>query len=99
MMQMRPSAENYVRKRHYPRYPSMSSMPANLKAQGSEFDKRVIAYMRQKWTKERTNFTAEDRASIEQFRGLAEMFKAAAVQVELQNNYIRYQARIMTDVR
>jgi hypothetical protein len=55
--------------------------------------------MRQKWTKERTNFTAEDRATIEQLRGLTQMFKAAAVQIELQNNYIRYQARIMTDVR
>lgn len=99
MMQVRPSAEDYVRKKHYPRYPSMASMPPNLKEQGSEFDKRVVAYMRQKWTKERTNFTADDRASMEQLRGFTEMFKAAAVQVELQNNYIRYQARIMTDVR
>jgi hypothetical protein len=77
----------------------MASMPPNLKEQGSDFDKRVVAYMRQKWTKERTNFTAEDRATIEQLRGLTQMFKAAAVQIELQNNYIRYQARIMTDVR
>ena len=99
MMQMRPSAEDYVRKKHYPRYPSMASMPPNLKEQGSDFDKRVVAYMRQKWTRERTNFTAEDRATIEQLRGLTQMFKAAAVQIELQNNYIRYQARIMTDVR
>ena len=99
MMQMRPSAEDFVRKKHYPRYPSMSSMPPNLKEPGSEFDKRVVAYMREKWTKERTNFTAEDRASMQQLRGLTELFNVAAVQVELQNNYIRYQARIMTDVR
>ncbi|MFT4515755.1 MAG: hypothetical protein ACI91B_004474, partial [Planctomycetota bacterium] len=99
MMQVRPSAEDEVRKRHFPIYPTKSSMPSKLKAPGSDFDKRVVAYMREKWTRERTNFTGEDRASMQQLRGLTQMFKAAAIQVELQNNYIRYQARIMTDVR
>ena len=99
MMQMRASAEDYVRRKTYPRYPSMASMPPNLKEPGGEFDKQVVAYMREKWNKERTNFTASDRASMQQFRGLTEMFRAAAIQVELQNNYIRYQARIMTKLR
>ena len=99
MMQVRATAEDYIRKQHYPHYPSMASMPPNLKEPGGEFDNRVVAYMREKWNKERTNFTAGDRAKMQQFRGLTEMFRAAAIQVELQNNYIRYQARIMTKVR
>jgi hypothetical protein len=99
MMRLRASAEDEVRRKYYPRYPSMASMPPNLKEPGGEFDVRVVAYLREKWGKERSSFTADDRASMQQFRGLTEMFRAAAVQVELQNNYIRYQARIMTKLR
>ena len=88
-----------MRKKFYPRYPSISSLPPNLKQQGSEFDKRVVAHMNEMWTKARTSFTPEDRQKMEQLRGLTEMFRAAGVQLELQNNYIRYQARVMTDFR
>ena len=99
MMQMRSSAEDFVRRKYYPRYPSIASMPPNLKGAGGEFDKRVVAYMRDKWSKERSSFTSEDRESMEQFRGLSEMFKTGAIQLELQNNYIRYQAKIITTLR
>lgn len=99
MMQTRRGAEEHVRRTHYPRFRSMASMPRNLREPGGEFDQKVVAYMRELWTKARTNFTAEDRESIKQFRGMARMFKSAAIQVELQNNYIRYQARVMTDMR
>ncbi|HEB53164.1 MAG TPA: hypothetical protein ENI87_07920 [bacterium] len=99
MMDMRPSAEDAVRRRDYPRYPSISSMPKSLTEPGGEFDRRVVAYMREQWARTRTSFTAADRLAVEQLRGLARMMRAAAVQVELANNYIRYQVRVMTDVR
>jgi len=99
MMQMRPTAENEVRRKHYPRFPSMASMPENMTAPGSEFDKRVVAWMRARWAKERTNWTAEDRERVLRFRGMAKMLRVAAIQVELENSYIRYQARIMTNVK
>ena len=34
---------------------------------------------------------------LRQMRGLAEMFQGAALQLELQNNFIRYQLRLMTN--
>ncbi|MCK5941949.1 MAG: hypothetical protein KAI24_08285, partial [Planctomycetes bacterium] len=70
MMLTRPSAEDFVRRKHYPQYPSKASMPPNLIQQGGEFDQKVVAYMREKWTKERTNFSADDRQSLQQLRGL-----------------------------
>jgi hypothetical protein len=99
MRMTRPQAEDYVRRKQYPRYPSKASMPRSLTQPGGEFDKRVVAYLRRKWSEDRTNFTAEDRESIQQLRGLAEMFRSAALQLELQNNYIHYQARITSDRR
>lgn len=95
MMLTRPSAEDYVRRKNYPQYPSKASMPRNLTQQGGEFDQKVVAYMQQKWTKERTNFSAEDREGLEQLRGLSELFTGAALQLELEKNYIRYQLRLM----
>jgi len=95
MMLTRPSAEDYVRRKHYPQYPSKASIPQNLTRQGGEFDQKVVAYMQQKWTKERTNFSAEDRKSLEQMRGISELFSGAALQLELEKNYIRYTLRLM----
>jgi len=95
MMLTRPSVEDDVRRRSYPQYPSKASMPRNLTAPGGEFDQKVVAAMRAKWTRERTNFTAEDRAGLQQLRGMSELFQGAALQLELEKNYIRYQLRLM----
>ena len=97
MMLTRPSVEDDVRRRSYPQYPSKASMPRNLTAPGGEFDQKVVAAMRAKWTRERTNFTAEDRAGLQQLRGMSELFQGAALQLELEKNYIRYQLRLMGD--
>ncbi|MFN3241791.1 MAG: hypothetical protein ACE37K_09800 [Planctomycetota bacterium] len=97
MMLTRPTAEDYVRRKHYPQYPSKASMPRNLTQQNGEFDQKVVAYLREKWTKERTNFSAEDRQALEQMRGISQMFKGAALQLELEKNFIRYQLRLMGD--
>ncbi len=99
MMLTRPSAEEHVRRTRYPQYPSKASMPRSLTEPDGEFDRAVGAYLREKWAETRTSFTAEDRAGIEQLRGICQMLKAAAVQLELQNNSIRYTARVITNFR
>ncbi|MFK7739871.1 MAG: hypothetical protein AB8H80_06070, partial [Planctomycetota bacterium] len=99
MMINRPDSEDYVRRTKYPRYPSKASMPRSLTEPGGEFDQAVVRHLQQKWTKARTNFSAEDRESMEQLRGMAQMLNVAAIQVQLQNNFIRCQARILTNMR
>ena len=97
MMLTRPKVEDDVRRRSYPQYPSKASMPRSLIAPGGEFDRKVVAAMREKWTRDRTNFTADDRAGLQQLRGISELFRGAALQVELEKNYIRYQLRLMRE--
>jgi len=99
MRDMRRQAEEAVRKKHYPRYPSMASMPKTLTQQGGEFDKLVRAWLDARWAQERTNWSAEDRATMKRFRGLAKMLSVAAIQLDLENSYIRYQARVMTNLK
>jgi hypothetical protein len=99
MHQMRATAEEEVRRKYYPRYPSIASLPNTLTQQGGEFDQRVRAWLDARWAKERSNFTEDDRKTLLRFRGMAKMLRVAAIQVELENNYIRYQARIMTNLK
>ncbi|HEU4419008.1 MAG TPA: hypothetical protein VFT55_08720, partial [Planctomycetota bacterium] len=99
MMQGRPAAEDHVRRTRFPQYPSKASMPKSMTELGGDFEVAVVAYLRELWQKERTNFTAADRESMKQLRAMAQMLKAACVHVELENNYIRFQARIMANFR
>lgn len=99
MRDMRGTAEEEVRRKHYPRYPSIASMPKTLTRQGGEFDQRVRAWLDARWAQDRTEFTADDRTNLLRFRGLAKMLRVAAIQVELENSYIRYQARVMTNLK
>ena len=97
MLLTRPKVEDEVRRRHYPQYPRKASMPKSLTQRDGEFDRKVVAAMRDKWTRERTNFTSEDRAGLQQLRGFSELFRGAALQLELEKNYIRYQLRLMRE--
>jgi hypothetical protein len=95
--QMRAQAEEEVRRTKYPRYPSKASIPKAVL--DGEFEQAVGQWMDDKWRQVRTSFSADDRARLLEFKGLAQMLSAVAVQVELQANYIRYQARVMTEFR
>ncbi|MEZ6038348.1 MAG: hypothetical protein R3F29_12770 [Planctomycetota bacterium] len=95
----RPSAEDHVRRTKYPQYPSKAAMPRSLTEPGGAFDEAVVAYLRDRWTQTRTSFTANDRVQMQQLRGFCQLLDAAAIQLELQNNYIRYQARLTTRYR
>lgn len=97
MMLTRPSVEDVVRRKSYPQYPSKAAMPRSLTQPGGEFDQKVVAEMRARWAKQRTNFTADERASLEQLRGISEMFQGAALQLEFEKNSIGYQLRLMGD--
>ena len=74
-------------------------MPKSMTEAGGDFDLAVGAYLRELWQRERTNFTAADREAMKQLRALAQLLEAACVHVELENNYIRFQARIMANLR
>jgi hypothetical protein len=99
MLQVRPSAEEQVRRTKYPQYPSIASIPQAMRAQDGEFDLAVRAYMQEQWRSERTKFTAGDREQMQQLRAMAQMLDAGTVQVELNKDYIRYQARVKLDLR
>jgi len=99
MSEMRATAEEEVRRKYYPRYPSIASLPDTLTQQGGEFDKRVRSWLDARWASDRSNFTEDDRKKLLRFRSMAKMLRVAAIQLELENSYIRYQARIMTNLK
>lgn len=98
-MLTRPQAEDEVRRTRFPQYPSKASMPRSMVEPGGEFDAAVTAHLRELWRRERTTFTAADREQLQQFRALAQLLQAACLQLELENNYIRFQARLMANFR
>jgi hypothetical protein len=55
--------------------------------------------MQEQWRRERTSFTADDRAQMQQLRAFAHALRAGFVQVELENSYIRFLASLIPDLR
>jgi hypothetical protein len=94
-MQNRPAAEEHVRRTRFARYPSKASMPPEMVRQGGEFDVAVGEHLRELWRKERTNYTADDRKQIEEAKAMAQMLGVGTLVFELENNFIRYQMRLM----
>ncbi|MCR9246493.1 MAG: hypothetical protein NXI31_15785 [bacterium] len=94
---VRGQVEEQVRRSKFARYPSKASMPENIR--NGAFNQAVIQAMQEKWRREKTNFTAEDRAGVAQLRGMVQLFDTAYVQLELMNNYIRYQTKLLLNIR
>jgi hypothetical protein len=99
LRQVRPAAEEQVRRARYPQYPSLASMPRSMTEPGGEFDQAVVAHMQELWRRERTSFTADDRAWMQQLRAFARLLRAGFVQLELENSYIRFLASLVPDLR
>lgn len=99
MMENRPAAEETVRRTQFARYPSKASMERSMTEPGGEFEVAVTNYLRQQWQQARTSFTADDRAQMQQLRSFAQMLRSACLQLELENNYIRFQARVVPMLR
>lgn len=95
IMEQRSSAEDVVRKSKYPQYPSLASMPKTLL--DGEFQDAVRAYLREQWGKASAGFSAKDLPEIDQLRGMAKMVDAAYLQLELENNYIRFQGKVVAN--
>jgi len=99
MRQNRPAAEDQVRRTKFPRYNTIAAMPKAMVEPGGEFDVAVVEQLREQWRKERSNFSADDRAQMQQLRAMAKMLKVGAVHFELQNNYIAFHARLIANLR
>jgi len=99
MMENRPSAEETVRRAQFARYNSKAAMPKAMTDEGGEFEVAVTNHLKQLWQQARTNFTAKDRADMQQLRAMAQMLRSASLQLELENNYIRFQARLVPNWR
>ncbi len=99
LAQNRPGAEEQVRRTKFARYPSKASMPPTMTEPGGEFDVAVVEWLREQWRQQRTSFTADDRRLIEQWKAMANLLQVGVVQLELENSYIRYQARLVASRR
>ncbi len=95
IMAQRSSAEEVVRRAKYAQYPSLASMPKNLL--DGEFQTAVRDYLREQWSKASAGFSAQDLPKIDQLRGMAKLVDAAYLQLELENNYIRFQGKVITN--
>jgi hypothetical protein len=93
----RPGAEEQVRRTRFPTYPSKASIPRSVLE--GEFEQAVADFLREQWRKERSNFTADDRAKLQQMRTLMQMLRAGYVQVELTKDFVRFQAKLMASMR
>ncbi|MGE3172281.1 MAG: hypothetical protein AB7O97_06605 [Planctomycetota bacterium] len=93
--EQRSTAEDVVRRMHYPQYPSLASMPQNLL--DGEFNDKVRAYLREQWGKAAAGFSSQDLPMIDQLRGVAKLVDTAYLQVQLENNYIRLQGKVIAD--
>ena len=69
-------------------------MNDSVLARVAALKKMPTAELKQQWQQARTNFTAKDRADMQQLRAMFQMLRSASLQLELENNYIRFQARL-----
>jgi hypothetical protein len=95
MMQARAAAEDQVRRTQFSTFASKSSMPKEMVEPGGQFDVAVANHLREQWRKERSNFTAEDRVRMQEARALVQLLRVGCLQLQLENNYIRFQARLV----
>ncbi len=92
-VQQRPAAEDAVRKQQFAQYPSLASMPKDVL--DGPFNEAVKAYLREQWGKASAGFSAQDLPAIDQLRGFAKLLDVGYLQVELENNYIRFQGKVL----
>lgn len=99
MMQSRPAMEEQVRRTRFAQYPSKASMPKSMLEPGGDFDNAVVAALHEKWKQQRSSFTAADREQMVQLRAFADLIHSGYLQLELENNYIRFQGKLLGNLR
>ncbi|MBL8756070.1 MAG: hypothetical protein JNK15_22445 [Planctomycetes bacterium] len=96
MASARQAAEDQVRRSQFPTYGSIAAIP---ETQRGQFEQAVGAYLREQWRKERSNVPPEARAQILQMRAMAQMLKVGCLQLELENSFAHFQARLVLNRR
>ncbi|GAB4146364.1 MAG: hypothetical protein Fur0037_14410 [Planctomycetota bacterium] len=96
MRSMRQQAEAEVWRARFPNYPSIASIPESAR---QEFEELVSRWLHQQWKLAKSGLTGEDLGKLEQFKALAGTFKAAYVQLDLENNYMRFLGKILAGYR
>ena len=94
MMENRPVAEREVQRERYPQYPSLAGMPPNIR--NGEFAEYVTQRLNQMWAKAGASLTAGDLANVDQLKAMAKLIDAAYLRLDLENNYIRFQGKVLT---
>ena len=56
-------------------------------------DDRVVKYLREQWRSGASGLSTADLPGIDQLRAMARLLDAAYVEVNLENNYIRFQGK------
>lgn len=90
---VRGEIEEQVRRAKFARYPSKASIPRQILI--GDFEQAVREAMRERWRKERTNFSSDDRDRVRQLRAMAQLLDTGYMQLELMNNFIRFQTKLL----
>ncbi|HLQ36730.1 MAG TPA: hypothetical protein VK348_02925 [Planctomycetota bacterium] len=90
------NAEEQVRRSKFSQYGSKASMPEGVQ---NEFGAAVQQWIRDEWKRVGAKLDVNDIASIEQLRALAKGIDSAYMQVDLENNYIRFLGKIIGNYR
>jgi hypothetical protein len=69
-------------------------MPPNIR--NGEFAEYVTQRLNQMWAKAGASLTAGDLANVDQLKAMAKLIDAAYLRLDLENNYIRFQGKVLT---
>lgn len=97
MSTVRDQVADTVRKSRFGQYATVAGMPESVRA---EYEAAVVQAMRDLWARQQqAGVTQADLAPILQLRALCRGMEAAYLQMELENNYIRFQGKVIADFR
>jgi len=94
MLANRPLVEADVRRTRFGEYPNVTAIPPE---RAREFDEAVKAELIARWAKERTQYTADDRAGIQEAKALFNLLDHASIYFELQSTRIDFTGHFLFD--
>ncbi len=94
--QRRSTAQLSVFRQKYSRHGSMAGIPESERA---AFERDVDAELDDMWRRERTNYSADARASIAEAIGLTRLFRSAYLQLTLEPRHLQLSGRALAAFR
>lgn len=94
MIANRPTVMSDVRARLYSQYPTVESIPAGEKP---AFEQAVREALTAKWNQERSQYTAEDRASFRETKAMFDLLRMGSIVFELESTRIDLTAHLLFD--